>query len=517
MTVKAKLIGAFGALAFLVAVVAAISCYQLNALGNQFRDFERGIYLRTKLADSIRSAVNQRAIAARNAVLSSDEAARARELQAVEKAHADVEQQLAKLEAEAQNGPNVTDTARKMIAAIRTVETKYGPVVVEIVRLARAGQHDAAVQMINRDCIPLLAALRTAVREFEDYANGRAAKSVESAQAYAASGVWVGVGAGLFGFALASILGWAIARSLLRSLGAEPVALAESATRIASGDFRPHASFDVAHPGSVLSSMKTICDGLGTLIGQVGEAAHSVSAGSTQIASGNVDLSSRTEEQASALEEMASSMEELTTTVQQNAAHAQQAAALATNASSIAQQGSTDVGDVVSVINKISDGSARIGEITGLIEGIAFQTNILALNAAVEAARAGEQGRGFAVVASEVRALAQRSSTAAKEIKELIETSRAHVKEGAIVADRAGKTMESVTTSVASVTTLIEEIAAACAEQSQGIAQVHIAVSEMDEMTQRNAALVEEAAAASQALEEQGKALAHSVQSFQVA
>ena len=517
MTVKAKLIGAFGALAFLVAIVAAISCYQLNELGQQFRDFERGLYLRTKLADSIRSAVNQRAIAARNAVLSSDEAARARELKAVETAHAEVQQQLSKLEAQAQNGPNVTDTARKLISEIRTVESKYGPVALEIVRLARAGGRDAAVEMINRDCIPLLAALRTAVREFEDYANARSVKAVERAQAYDALGVWVGVGAGLFGFLLASVLGWAIARSLLRSLGAEPVALAQSATRIARGDFRPQASFDMAHPGSVLSSMKAICDGLGMLIGHVGEVAHSVSAGSTQIASGNVDLSSRTEEQASALEQVASSVEELTTTVQQNAANAQQAAALAMNASGIARQGSTDVGDVVSVINRISDGSARIGEITGLIEGIAFQTNILALNAAVEAARAGEQGRGFAVVATEVRALAQRSSTAAKEIKELIESSLAHIQEGAVVADRAGKTMESVTSSVASVTTLIEEIAAACTEQSQGIAQIHIAVSEMDEMTQRNAALVEEAAAASQALEEQGRSLAHSVQSFQVA
>ncbi|CAG2130862.1 MULTISPECIES: methyl-accepting chemotaxis protein [Ralstonia] len=517
MTVKAKLISAFGALAFLVAVVAGISCYQLNALGGQFGDFESGVYRRTMLAHSVRAAVEARAVAVRNLVLASNEQDRLKEADAAEKAHADVQQRLAQLEYEAKTSASSTDETRRFVDSIRAVENKYGPVAVDIVKLGRAGQRDAAIDKINRDCVPLLAALVEAVRAYDEFVVKRSSEAVENARSYAVAGVRVGIGAGLFGLVLASVLGFAIARSLLRQLGAEPVALADAATRIAGGDFRAKAGFEDAHPGSVLASMKTICDGLGTLIGQIGEAAHSVSAGSTQIASGNVDLSGRTEEQASALEEMASSMEELTTTVQQNAAHAQQAAALATNASSIAQQGSADVGDVVSVINKISDGSARIGEITGLIEGIAFQTNILALNAAVEAARAGEQGRGFAVVASEVRALAQRSSTAAKEIKELIESSRAHVKEGAIVADRAGKTMESVTTSVATVTTLIEEIAAACTEQSQGIAQVHIAVSEMDEMTQRNAALVEEAAAASQALEEQGKALAQSVQSFQVA
>lgn len=517
MTVKAKLIGAFGALAFLVAVVAGISCYQLNALGGQFGDFESGVYRRTMLAHAVRAAVEGRAVAVRNLVLASNEQDRMKEAQAAEKAHADVQERLSQLEYEAKTSATSTDETRRFVNGIRAVENKYGPVAVDIVKLGRAGQRDAAIDKINQDCVPLLAALGEAVRAYDDFVVKRSSDAVENARSYAVAGVRVGIGAGLFGLVLAGVLGFAIARSLLRQLGAEPVALADAATRIAGGDLRAKAGFEEAHPGSVLSSMKTICDGLGTLIGQVGEAAHSVSAGSTQIASGNVDLSSRTEEQASALEEMASSMEELTTTVQQNAAHAQQAAALATNASGIAQQGSADVGDVVSVINKISDGSARIGEITGLIEGIAFQTNILALNAAVEAARAGEQGRGFAVVASEVRALAQRSSTAAKEIKELIESSREHVKEGAIVADRAGKTMESVTASVAAVTTLIEEIAAACTEQSQGIAQVHIAVSEMDEMTQRNAALVEEAAAASQALEEQGKALAHSVQSFQVA
>ncbi|MGN8062131.1 methyl-accepting chemotaxis protein [Ralstonia sp. 22086] len=517
MTVKARLGAAFAALALLVVVVAAIGCYELNALGAQFSNFDRGLYLRTKLADAVRAAVDRRAIAARNIVLADTEQSRARELRDVAEAHATVGETLSRLESEAKTGPGSTDEARRLIAAIRTVENKYGPVALEIVRLAQVGQRGAATDMINRECIPLLEALDSAVRAYKDYALSRSNAAVADAQMRADRGLWVAIFAGLFGCALAIVLGYAIGRNLLRSLGAEPAVLAQSATRIASGDFRPQAGFETAHPGSVLSSMKTISEGLGMLVGEVGEVAHSVSAGSTQIASGNVDLSSRTEEQASALEQVASSVEELTTTVQQNASNAQQAAALATDASGVARQGNAEVDDVVSVITKISAGSARIGEITGLIEGIAFQTNILALNAAVEAARAGEQGRGFAVVASEVRGLAQRSSKAAKEIKELIETSLAQIEEGALVAGRAGKTMQSVTTSVLGVTNLIEQIAVACTEQSQGIAQIHIAVSEMDEMTQRNAALVEESAAASQALEEQGKALAHQVQRFQIA
>jgi methyl-accepting chemotaxis protein-1 (serine sensor receptor) len=252
------------------------------------------------------------------------------------------------------------------------------------------------------------------------------------------------------------------------------------------------------------------------LIAQVRTAADSIATGSSEIASGNQDLSSRTEQQASSLQETATSMEELTSTVRQNAENAQQASALASNASEIAHKGSGVVGQVVETMSDISNSSSKIAEITGIIEGIAFQTNILALNAAVEAARAGEQGRGFAVVASEVRSLAQRSSSAAKEIKDLIAASVQKIQDGSRLADDAGSTMEEVTRAVARVTDIMGEIAAASAEQSRGIDQVNVAITQMDEVTQQNAALVEEAAAASKSLEDQGHQLTESVAFFRL-
>lgn len=252
------------------------------------------------------------------------------------------------------------------------------------------------------------------------------------------------------------------------------------------------------------------------IVQRVQTASDAIATGASEIASGNENLSSRTEEQAASLEETASSMEELTTTVKQNAENAKQASTLANNASEVVRKGSGAVDNVVSTMTDISDSSSKIADITGIIEGIAFQTNILALNAAVEAARAGEQGRGFAVVASEVRSLAQRSSSAAKEIKELITTSVQKIQDGSSLAGNAGKTMSEVTHAIARVTDIMGEIASASVEQSRGIEQVNLAIAQMDEVTQQNAALVEEAAAASKSLEEQGITLTEAAAFFKV-
>jgi methyl-accepting chemotaxis protein len=268
--------------------------------------------------------------------------------------------------------------------------------------------------------------------------------------------------------------------------------------------------------GSVLASMSQMQTSLVDLIGRVRSAADSIATGSSQIASGNLDLSSRTEQQAASLQETASSMEELTSTVKQNAENSQQASALSAKASEVAVKGSAVVGQVVTRMGDISASSTRIADITGIIEGIAFQTNILALNAAVEAARAGEQGRGFAVVASEVRNLAQRSSSAAKEIKDLIGESVRKIEEGSSLATSAGLTMSEVTQAVARVTGIMGEIAAASSEQSRGIEQVNQAITQMDSATQQNAALVEQAAAASKSLEGQGRQLTEAVAFFQL-
>ena len=293
----------------------------------------------------------------------------------------------------------------------------------------------------------------------------------------------------------------------------------------ALGHFDAIAAGDLRRPVMVASrdEMGQLLEGIAKMQRSLTETVRSVRGGSEsiatatrQIAAGNIDLSSRTEEQASALQETASSMDELTGTVKQNADNARQASSLAANASEIANKGSAVVGQVVGTMGDINQSSAKIADIISIIEGIAFQTNILALNAAVEAARAGEEGRGFAVVAGEVRSLAQRSSAAAKEIKELIDTSVERVQSGSALVDEAGRTMTEIIGAVQRVTDIMGEIAAASEEQSSGIEQVARAVTQMDEVTQQNAALVEEAAAAAQSLEDQAGKLRTAVAVFQL-
>jgi methyl-accepting chemotaxis protein len=263
-------------------------------------------------------------------------------------------------------------------------------------------------------------------------------------------------------------------------------------------------------------SNKTV-ENLTGIVQQIKEASETIDTASKEISQGNTDLSQRTEEQASSLEETASSMEELTSTVKQNAENARQANQLAVGASDVAVKGGNVVTQVVTTMNGISESSKKIADIIGVIDGIAFQTNILALNAAVEAARAGEQGRGFAVVATEVRNLAQRSAAAAKEIKELITDSVGKVDEGSKLVDEAGKTMEEIVASIKRVTDIMAEITAASQEQSSGIEQVNQAITQMDEVTQQNAALVEQAAAAAESMQEQAGSLVQAVAQFKLA
>jgi methyl-accepting chemotaxis protein-1 (serine sensor receptor) len=268
--------------------------------------------------------------------------------------------------------------------------------------------------------------------------------------------------------------------------------------------------------GQLLAGLENMRQSLVQTVTVVRNGSSSIAVSSGEIASGNMDLSSRTEDQAASLEETASSMEELTSTVQQNADNAKQANTLALKASNVASKGGQVVGDVVATMNSIKDSSKKIVDIIGVIDGIAFQTNILALNAAVEAARAGEQGRGFAVVASEVRNLAQRSASAAKEIKELIGDSVNKVDIGSRLVDDAGKTMDEIVVSIKGVADIMAEITAASAEQSDGIAQVNIAISQMDEAVQQNAALVEEAAAAAGSMQDQANSLNQAVSIFKL-
>jgi aerotaxis receptor len=304
----------------------------------------------------------------------------------------------------------------------------------------------------------------------------------------------------------------------LRSALSAPLKMAtQAAQAMAGGDLTFNIQTDRKDEmGQLLRALRQVNVNLHSIIGDVRHNLAEISHASKEIANGNLDLSGRTESQASALEETASSMEELASTVQQNAVHAKHANGLASNASGVAEQGGVIVDDVIHTIGEISSSSQRIVDIISIIDGIAFQTNILALNAAVEAARAGEQGRGFAVVASEVRSLAQRSSAAAKDIKQLIELSVGKVQAGTVLAERAGGTMNNIISSIHQVTHIMSDIASASDEQSQGIGQVNEAITQMDDVTQQNAALVEQAAAAASSLDEQSYRLLRAMEIFKL-
>jgi methyl-accepting chemotaxis protein-1 (serine sensor receptor) len=513
-TIKAKLITGFGVLAAIVVVVSGMSLRALSESTEGFSNFIHGVNARAEVAGNVRTAVDRRAIAARNLVLVSTAEDLALEKAEVFRAHEDVQARLKQLKELIANAKDTTDRARALVRDIDSVETRYGPVATDIVSLALAGKRDQAIQKMDDECRPLLAALVKATDAYASYTRERQEQLVQAHQAdYATQRnvlACVSIGAVL----LAIMAGLVITRSITLPIGTA----VDVARTVARGDLSSridvHGRDETSH---LLSALRDMNGRLTEIVGKVRDSSGSVASAAKQIAAGNVDLSQRTEAQASSLQETAASMEQLTSTVKQNVDNAQHAKALASTASEVAYKGSTVVSEVVSTMHDISEHSNRIADITGIIEGIAFQTNILALNAAVEAARAGEQGRGFAVVASEVRSLAQRSSTAAKEIKELIVSSVERIHDGSTLASEAGATMTEVTQAVARVTHIMEEIAAASVEQQRGIEQINQAISQMDEVTQRNAALVEEAAAASQSLQDQGQELNAAVSFFRVA
>jgi methyl-accepting chemotaxis protein len=365
---------------------------------------------------------------------------------------------------------------------------------------------DAAVAGVDREPAALLeqAAKRIASRSAE--ASARAADDARAATV--ASLVLM-----LVVLAVAMLGAFLFSRAILKPLDTA-VACAKA---VADGDLTHVVDTDGKDEiADLLRALRSMQAGLSGVVLDVRTHAEAVATASAQIAAGNYDLSARTESQAASLEETAASMEQLTGVVQQSAEHAHHAAQLAHDASGIATAGGSVMTQAIDTMGGIADSSARVGEIIAVIDGIAFQTNILALNAAVEAARAGEQGRGFAVVAAEVRTLAQRSAAAAKEIKTLIEQSAQRVDAGAALIGRAGESIHEIVGAVQRVTSIVGEISAAAQEQSGGIHQVNIAVTQMDEATQRNAALVEQASAATQALAEQAGALRHAVAVFRL-
>ena len=385
-----------------------------------------------------------------------------------------------------------------------------------IIAALRAGDFDQAKRLVPEKMRPLAEPMEKRLDQLVKLQIDVARQEYASAVARFSVIQWVvivSIGAGL---ALGGALGLLIVRGIGRQLGGEPAVAAELVQRVAAGDLAVHIELRPGDETSLMASLRRMQGALVGVVSRVRDNAESVSTASTQIAQGNQDLSGRTEEQASALQQTASSMEQLSAAVRHNADNATQANQLARGSCTLAEKGGEVVAQVVETMKGINDSGRRIADIIGVIDGIAFQTNILALNAAVEAARAGEQGRGFAVVAGEVRALAQRSAEAAKEIKGLITASVERVEQGSVLVDQAGATMNEVVASIRRVTDLIGEITAASSEQSEGVTQVGQAVSQMDQTTQQNAALVEESAAAAESLKQQARHLVETVAVFRL-
>ncbi|MGV7207879.1 methyl-accepting chemotaxis protein [Oxalobacteraceae bacterium A2-2] len=401
----------------------------------------------------------------------------------------------------------------KLVMSLETAFKSYSVANDKIMALSRKGQKDEARDAIRGESVKLFREANDVVDKLVELSKTESDSAKERNEAlYASSRNWIIailISALLVNVALALY----IARLISRPLHAA-VQVAEKA---AQGDLTAHIAPDSTDEiGLLLRALQTMNTNLQGLVGQVRKGTETLNVASQEIAAGNLDLSARTEEQAASLEETASAMEQLTSTIKQNADYARQANSLAISATEVAGRGGKVVGEVISTMNAINESSHKIVDIIAVIDGIAFQTNILALNAAVEAARAGEQGRGFAVVASEVRNLAQRSAAAAKEIKDLINGSVERVSAGSKLVDLAGHTMTEVNESVRKVSSIVTDISAATQEQSVGIEEINIAIAKMDTVTQQNAALVEESAAASQSMQDLAADLSNSVNLFRI-
>lgn len=516
LTVRTKLTLAFGSLILMVLVIASFSVKDLADANARFENYVSGINARASTAARVRAAIDLRAIAARNLVLVTKAEDLALEKQIVLKAHEDATQSLTKLKKLADNGM-VPVEVRKMISEIDRIEQAYAPVALNIVELALNGQREAAIEKMNRECRPLLAALIKATDNYAEFTESRAGSQIKAAMEEYAAQRNVLIVVGLLAVVLAVAAGMLITRSLSHDLGAEPAELRRVVNQVADGDLTTTVQVRTGDEGSVLAAVGRMQASLTQIVTSVRQSAEEVSSASEQISSGNAELSARTQSQASSLEETAASMEQFSSTVKQNADNARQASELAQSASSVAGHGGEVVGKVVDTMRGINESSRKIADIIGVIDGIAFQTNILALNAAVEAARAGEQGRGFAVVASEVRSLAGRSSEAAREIKVLITDSVSRVEQGAVLVDDAGKTMADIVSGIRHVAEIIGEISVASREQSQGVVQVGEAVSHMDQSTQQNASMVEEMAASTANMYAKAHELVEAVAVFKLA
>jgi methyl-accepting chemotaxis protein len=506
LRIGARLTLAFSVLLLIIAVSAIVGCWRLQATADAAHQMGTVDAEKLRMVESWRQNIAMNWLRTQASLLDSDPS----RIPAWTAQMAETTQTISELSKRIGESSH-TDEEKALIAEINARREDYRGPRADLVKRRQAGEDVAA--LMDTRLRPLADQYNAALLRFEVREKERFAQSLRETAEAAARGQTI-----MIGFALAALaLGALFAVLLTRSITVPLVTASGAARRVAAGDLTEDIS---AHgrdeAAMVLTSLQDMQQQLATVVTGVRHNAEGVAAASIEIAQGNNDLSARTEQQAAALEQTAASMEQLSATVRQNADNARQANGLAQTASEVAVQGGAVVARVVDTMKGIHQSSDQIADIIGVIDAIAFQTNILALNAAVEAARAGEQGRGFAVVASEVRSLAGRSAEAAREIKGLIGASVQRVQQGTALVGEAGATMNEVVSAIRRVTDIMGEISAASSEQSAGVAQVGQAITQMDQSTQQNAALVEESAAAADALRSQADQLVQAMSVFSV-
>lgn len=499
-----------------VLVIGVSSLMGLQAATERADAVMDGNRQRAVLIDDLRTAVADRAVGIRNSLLQAVAQGRGQDSRAAVEAHARVQAAIAAVRrlAEMPDTPApVVDAAQRLVQ----IEHRYAAIALDLVQRIQQGETHLALERLQQGCQPALLELASAMATFKSASDAMEADQV--AQAETANQRQRLTTLALISLAVAgAVVGaWSVRHSIFRSLGAEPETLRAVARQIAEGDLAVSLDLSRASPHSVMAAYGEMTVKLGQLVRRVREASHEIALGSAELSVGNSSLSQRTDTQASSLQQTAASMMEMARAVQASAQTAAHATQLASQAHQSAAQGRTVVQEVVGSMQRISHDAARVHDIIAVIDGLAFQTNMLALNAAVEAARAGENGRGFAVVAGEVRALAKRSADAAREIQALIEHSTGEVQRGVGFAAAAGQAIDGLVSQVQSVSDLLAQASRGAEAQSQGIREINGAMSQLDDVTQQNAALVEESTAATESLSHQAAALDRLVGAFRVA
>ncbi|MFZ6647216.1 methyl-accepting chemotaxis protein [Undibacterium sp. TJN25] len=498
----------FGIVAVLLAVIAALTFLRIESLNRDIDATNNYLYPKTVLAKKIKDKVTEAVISMRNALLLTDQAQIKDELDSIETGAKIIVASIEKLEKTAG-----TEEDRQFIATLTGIRSKFVTARTRFASLVLNNEIDKAREALFAEVRPAQMAYYGILDQLVAHEDSLMQESGKLSGQNASLTKKLILALTLVALAICASVAWYTTRSITVPL-ANAVAIAR---KVADGDLTSIIVVDTAdEAGQLLSSLKDMNEGLLKIVSQVRDGTGAIAVASTEIAAGNADLSSRTEQQAGSLQQTAAAMEQLTSTVKQNADNANLANSTAADASRVASAGGVVVGEVVKTMSSINESSRKIVDIIGVIDSIAFQTNILALNAAVEAARAGEQGRGFAVVATEVRNLAQRSAAAAREIKTLIDDSVEKVGSGTKLVEQAGSTMNDIVNSVRHVADIIADISGASKEQTAGIEQVNQAISQMDEVTQQNAALVEQAASASQSLQSEADSLAQVVSAFKL-